>query len=142
MLSAQNLLASCDRIERLACALLEAIERVDVDGFLLHRNDVAADLKHQLMEDLRSVGLKLLSAGDAATREQVRACFDELEEFNSAWMNYLTEWPDEAIAADPQLFLSESQSILMAMRAWIKRWTGLLCSLALRDGVIRLRAVG
>lgn len=142
MLSAQNLLASCDQIDRLASALLEAIERLDIDDFLLRRNDIATDLKHQLMEDLRSVGLKLLSTGDAATREQVRVCFDELERFSLAWINYLTEWSNEAISADEQLFLSESRAILSAMRAWIKRWTGLLCSLALRDGVICLRAVG
>lgn len=142
MLDAQNLLTSCDRIDHLACALLQAIERMDVDALLMRRNDIATDLKHQLMEDLKSVGLKLLSTGNAATREQVRACFEELDGFNLAWISYLTEWSDEAIAVDGQLFLSESRSILTAMRDWIKRWTGLICSLGLKDGVIRLRAVG
>lgn len=142
MLSAQNLLTSCDRIDQLAGLLLQAIDGGDVSDFLHQRNDIATDLKHPLMEDLRSVGLKLLSAGDAATREQVRVCFNELEEFSLAWISYLTEWSDEAISADEQLFLSESRAILSAMRDWIKRWTGLLCSLALRDGIIPLRAVG
>jgi hypothetical protein len=142
MLNAQNLLLSCDRIDHLACALLQAVERVDLDDFLRQRNDIATDLKHQLMEDLRSVGLKLLATGDAATRAQVRVCFDELDGFDLAWIGYLTEWSDEAITADGQLFLSESRSILTAMRAWIKHWTGLLCSLGLKDGVIRLRALG
>ncbi len=142
MLNAQNLLTSCDRIDHLACTLLQAIERVDIDEFLTLRSDIATDFKHQLLKDLKSVGLKLLASGDAETRRQVRACFDELEGFELAWIGYLTEWTDEAIAADGQLFLSESRAILEAMRDWVKRWTAMLCSLALRDGVIRLRAAG
>ncbi len=59
MLSADDILASSDRLDRQASTLLQAIEDEDARDFLIQRDDLAHDLNHHLTEIVKFVGSQL-----------------------------------------------------------------------------------
>jgi hemerythrin-like domain-containing protein len=102
-------------------------------------SQLAHEVEAHLEYEDRTVYSVLIERYKAPSRvgaEKFEQLFNEL---SSDWRSYLAEWTDQKIRADWVAFGVATTEMMLKVRARVMAETNLIYSLALSDGIIRLR---
>jgi hemerythrin superfamily protein len=136
-LSYQQLVDDHDKIEAIADTILDMTRATPPDPVAIatRLTELAIVVADHLGQEDALLYPRLVRADDGKER-RIGEQFDLLK---VDWMEYLREWPLEAITADNATFAAETAEILVRLKSRVRLESDLLYSSALRNGRISLR---
>lgn len=133
----QELIEDHDHIDQLA-SQIEAIvrsnpaDRTVVDKIM---NDLAGIVDDHLSKEDSLIYPQLAASSDPA---DAASLIVEFEEIKRDWQTYLAAWKDGQASHDWPNFKSSTVSMLERLRTRVMKETGLLYSMAVREGLIAM----
>ena len=140
--SFDKLIAEHDELEAAAQLLLLTANcrEFDVDAVMAIRSKLAMDLADHLIKEDGLVYPHLLASSDASISNAAGTFITDFQDIASVWSGYVDYWTPANIMADVQGFRDMTHVVVKRLIDRIQRENDELYPLALRAGVLKLRA--